>query len=234
MREKREKKIFLNSSVKNVSIIRKDPDKEEGCERERRYAQGFLFPFLYSWKVLNMHGFLRTKHFKSGIQFAQCWNDWMDLPTRKHLKTCDLTHSISTCTDSTSNARGTLRVWTLSRCPGHLATHLQSDSVKQVLLFSQLTSMRLLPTGRGLTVWAGIPPHVTSRAHLWEGTWQVGCTGGSWERRHKCSLGIGLFPGWLLCSEKVTQTMPLTLNVQIWFVNVPYFKKRCSGNSLAV
>ena len=166
MREKREKKIFLNSSVKNVSIIRKDPDKEEGCERERRYAQGFLFPFLYSWNVLNMHGFLRTKHFKSGIQFAQCWNDWMDLPTRKHLKTCDLTHSISTCTDSTSNARGTLRVWTLSRCPGHLATHLQSDSVKQVLLFSQLTSMRLLPTGRGLTVWAGIPPHVTSRAHL--------------------------------------------------------------------
>ena len=44
MRGEKKKKKF-NSSVRNVSIIRKGPDKEEGYERERRYAQGFSSPF---------------------------------------------------------------------------------------------------------------------------------------------------------------------------------------------
>lgn len=127
MREEREKNFF-NSSVRNVSIIRKDPDQEKGCERESIkgcFSSHFVFLkwVKYAWIFTN-------KHFKSGIQFAQCWNDWMDLPTRKHLKTCDLTHSTSTCTDSISSARRTRRVWTLSWLPG-LATHLQSGCVKR-------------------------------------------------------------------------------------------------------
>lgn len=48
MREEREKKNFFNSSVRNVSIIRKDPDQEKGCERERRDAQGFRPHFCIS------------------------------------------------------------------------------------------------------------------------------------------------------------------------------------------